>query len=270
MPGRGRTLQAEGRLFWPIWPMPEAREAFRRSRQTASDRARPRGAYSLAAIHSRRGTSRAPDDCRVALRCLAHRPARHGGHRRRQRLRSAVAAEWPRTRVQRCVFHAFCQVKRHTTSRPKLQAGVELYALARSCCMWRRSICADWVGRALPCSGASSGPTSSSRKAWSKAAWPTPTAGCARRGRGSSGSSTRGRCLRTRPGAVRRGADARHQQHDRGGVNSQLREVQDATAASRSSSASRPCSGGATCMSNARRRWRTRCARCPPTPTSTC
>ena len=37
---------------------------------------------------------------------------------------------WPRTRVQRCLFHAFCQVRRYTTSRPRLQAGRELYALA--------------------------------------------------------------------------------------------------------------------------------------------
>lgn len=27
---------------------------------------------------------------------------------------------WPSTRVQRCVLHAFCQVKRYTTSRPNL------------------------------------------------------------------------------------------------------------------------------------------------------
>lgn len=38
---------------------------------------------------------------------------------------------WPETRVQRCVFHAFCQVKKETTTRPKLQAGVELYGLAK-------------------------------------------------------------------------------------------------------------------------------------------
>ncbi len=31
---------------------------------------------------------------------------------------------------QRCLFHAFCQVRRYTTSRPRLQAGRELYALA--------------------------------------------------------------------------------------------------------------------------------------------
>ena len=57
---------------------------------------------------------------------------------------SAVAAEWPRTRVQRCVFHAFCQVKRHTTSRPKLQAGVELYALARELLHVETLQQADW------------------------------------------------------------------------------------------------------------------------------
>ena len=37
---------------------------------------------------------------------------------------------WPNTRVQRCVFHVFCQVRRCTTTRPKTQAGVDLYALA--------------------------------------------------------------------------------------------------------------------------------------------
>jgi hypothetical protein len=38
---------------------------------------------------------------------------------------------WPNTAVQRCIFHAFCQVKRYTTSRPKLPAGAQLYALAK-------------------------------------------------------------------------------------------------------------------------------------------
>ena len=43
----------------------------------------------------------------------------------------AVRETWPRTRVQRCTFHAFSQVKRYTTTRPRLQAGRELYAIAR-------------------------------------------------------------------------------------------------------------------------------------------
>lgn len=38
---------------------------------------------------------------------------------------------WPNTRVQRCVFHAFEQVKRCTTTRPKLEPGVEIYGIAK-------------------------------------------------------------------------------------------------------------------------------------------
>jgi hypothetical protein len=38
---------------------------------------------------------------------------------------------WPDTQVQRCTFHAFEQVKRCTTTKPKLQAGVELYRIAK-------------------------------------------------------------------------------------------------------------------------------------------
>ena len=55
-----------------------------------------------------------------------------------------MRATWPRTKVQRCVFHAFCQVKRHTTSRPKLQAGVELYALAKELLHIETLQQADW------------------------------------------------------------------------------------------------------------------------------
>ena len=43
----------------------------------------------------------------------------------------AVRALRPGTRVQRCVFHAFCQVERCTASRPKLDCGKELYAIAK-------------------------------------------------------------------------------------------------------------------------------------------
>ena len=65
---------------------------------------------------------------------------------------------WPTTRVQRCTFHAFCQVKTQTTSRPKLQAGVELYGLAKellairevpSALAWPEAYsawCARWEG----------------------------------------------------------------------------------------------------------------------------
>ena len=46
-------------------------------------------------------------------------------------LEKARRDHWPQTRVQRCAFHAFCQVKRCTTARPNLQAGVELCSIAK-------------------------------------------------------------------------------------------------------------------------------------------
>lgn len=43
----------------------------------------------------------------------------------------ACCKSWPSVRIQRCLFHAFSQVKRYTTSRPNLLAGIELYGLAK-------------------------------------------------------------------------------------------------------------------------------------------
>ncbi|MBR6459008.1 MAG: IS1249 family transposase [Actinomycetaceae bacterium] len=37
---------------------------------------------------------------------------------------------WPHTRVQRCLYHVYKQVAKNTTSRPRLEAGVQLYGLA--------------------------------------------------------------------------------------------------------------------------------------------
>lgn len=46
-------------------------------------------------------------------------------------IEKARRAHWPATRVQRCLFHVFNSVKRCTTTRPKLQAGAELYGVAK-------------------------------------------------------------------------------------------------------------------------------------------
>lgn len=55
---------------------------------------------------------------------------------------------WPKTRVQRCVFHVFNQVKRCTTTRPKTQAGVDLYALAKDLMHISTSLmAAEWLVR---------------------------------------------------------------------------------------------------------------------------
>lgn len=199
MPGRGRTFRRRAALFWPIWPMPEAvDEVFRVVYVDGIWIARDCVVLIACSDEHVLSWHLARAETTAAWRSLLSRIAppdmvvTDGG----SGFASAVAAEWPRTRVQRCVFHAFCQVKRHTTSRPKLQAGVELYALARELLHVETLQQADWwVERFMQ--WCELGPTSSSRKAWSKAAWPTPTAGCARRGRGSSGSSMRGRCSRT-------------------------------------------------------------------------
>ena len=42
----------------------------------------------------------------------------------------AVRESWPQTMVRRCLWHAFSQENRHTTSRPRLRAGIELRGLA--------------------------------------------------------------------------------------------------------------------------------------------
>lgn len=47
-------------------------------------------------------------------------------------LAKALKRAWPGARHQRCVFHAFSQVRRYTTTRPRTQAGAGLYGLAKA------------------------------------------------------------------------------------------------------------------------------------------
>lgn len=134
MPGQGRAFRRRTASFWSIWPMPEVvdeahRVAFVDGIWVARD------AVVLIACTESHVLSwhLARAETSAAWRSLLSRVAppdmavSDGGGG----FAKAVAAEWPRTRVQRCLFHVFCQVKRQTTTRPKLQAGVELYALAK-------------------------------------------------------------------------------------------------------------------------------------------
>lgn len=45
-------------------------------------------------------------------------------------LAKAVSLVWKDTRIQRCTFHAASQVRRYTTLKPKLEAGLELLGIA--------------------------------------------------------------------------------------------------------------------------------------------
>ena len=134
MPGQGRSFRRRTRGFWSIWPMPAATGEVHRVVYVdgiyldrnlvvliaSSDE------HVLSWYMARSETSRAWE----AL--LEPIPAPQvvvtdGG----TGFQKAVRRVWPETRVQRCVFHAFSQVRRYTTSRPRLQAGIELYGLAR-------------------------------------------------------------------------------------------------------------------------------------------
>ena len=134
MPGGGRTFRRRAEKFWRIWPMPEVVDEVHRVVYVDGIYLE-RNLCVLIACTEEHVLSwyLARGETALAWKALLRTIAppevvvTDGG----SGFASAVAAEWPRTRVQRCTFHAFCQVKRYTTSRPKLQAGRELYQLAR-------------------------------------------------------------------------------------------------------------------------------------------
>ncbi len=133
MPGAGRSFRRRTSEFWKLWPMPVPDGEWHRvlfvdgiwlERDLVvlicSSRDRVVSWYMAKSETSRAWSA-----------LMAPIPApdvvvSDGG----SGFAAAVLRTWPRTRVQRCVFHAFSQVRRYTTSRPKLQAGIELYGLA--------------------------------------------------------------------------------------------------------------------------------------------
>lgn len=134
MPGGGRTFRRRTAEFWRVWPLPPvAGEACRvvfvdgicLARNVVVLIARS-GGHVLGWYVARSENSRAYKAlmARIAPPDVVVTDGGPGFRRARREL-------WPRTRVQRCAFHAFERVKRYTTTRPRTQAGVGLYALAR-------------------------------------------------------------------------------------------------------------------------------------------
>jgi len=134
MPGGGRTFRRKTSRFWSVWPMPPHTGEIHRvvyvdgiylARNIVvliarGDRhvlgwymARSENSHAWAALLS----GIAPPDVVVT-------DGGSGFEKARRRI-------WPKTAVQRCTFHAFSQIKRYTTSRPRLPAGVELYGIAK-------------------------------------------------------------------------------------------------------------------------------------------
>ena len=133
MEGGGRTFRRRAARFWGIWPIPGTVDEIHRvvyvdgiylARDVVvliacSD------THVLSWYLARSETTRAWRELlsRIAPPDMVVTDGGSG-------FAAAVAAEWPDTKVQRCLFHAFCQVRRYTTSRPRLLAGQELYSLA--------------------------------------------------------------------------------------------------------------------------------------------
>jgi hypothetical protein len=135
MPGGGRTFRRKCAKFWALWAMPPLIDEVHHvvyidgiylGRNVViliarSDKcvlgwylARSENSRAYSALMRRI----APPDVVVC----------DGGSGFEKARRSV----WPKTKVQRCVFHAFNQVKRYTTTRPRLQAGAELYGIAKA------------------------------------------------------------------------------------------------------------------------------------------
>ena len=62
--------------------------------------------------------------------------------------KKALKKAWPHAKVQRCIFHVFCQIRRYTTGYPNTAAGIELYALAKDLLhVQKKSEADNWVNR---------------------------------------------------------------------------------------------------------------------------
>ena len=135
MPGGGRTFRRKTAAFWEVWPMPPKVEAPRRvvyadgihlGRKAvvliASDDEHVLGWHLCRAENSRAWSALMS---RIAAPEVVVSDGGDG-------FAKALKRTWPATRHQRCAFHAFSQERRYTTTRPRTQAGAELYGLAKA------------------------------------------------------------------------------------------------------------------------------------------
>ena len=135
MPGGGRTFRRRTAEFWQLWPQPPVVDEILRVVYVDGIWI-ARGVVVLIACSDAHvlGWYLARAESTAAWTALLSRIAApdmvvtDGG----SGFAAAAAAQWPRSKVQRCAFHVFCQVKRQTTTRPKLDCGRELYAIAKA------------------------------------------------------------------------------------------------------------------------------------------
>ena len=151
MPGEGRTFRRKTSQFWQLWPMcpkiEESRDVVfvdgiylgrKACVLICCDKKHVLGWYLCRYEHS---------GAWAALMSRIAEPrivVSDGGSGFAKALRKV----WPHARHQRCVFHAFCQVRRYTTGNPQTHAGIELLALSRELlALQNKAQADDWIDR---------------------------------------------------------------------------------------------------------------------------
>ena len=153
MSGAGRSFRRKVSKFWEIWPMPPKIESpmnvvyvdgiYLGRKVCILICCNKR--YVLGWYLCRYENSRAWEALmqRIAAPAMVVSDGGHG-------FRKALKRVWPKAKLQRCTFHAFLQVKRYTTDRPKIIAGIEMYMIAKDLLMIKDlGQAANWVTRLI-------------------------------------------------------------------------------------------------------------------------
>ena len=134
MPGGGRSFRMRTRRFWEVWPLPPLVDEVHKVVYVDGIHLGRKAVVLIACTDDYvLGWYLAKEENTRAWEALMSRIAppvvvvSDGG----RGFPTARRRVWPETEVQRCVFHAFNQAKRYTTTRPKLPAGAELYGIAK-------------------------------------------------------------------------------------------------------------------------------------------
>lgn len=134
MSGCGRTFRCHAERFWKIWPMPSAIDKIRRVVHVDGIWLGKDAVILIACSeeyvlswHLARAENSISYSTLLSKIAPPEMVVSDGG----TGFAKACHRIWPSVRVQRCLFHVFSQIRRYTTSRPNLLAGIELYGLAK-------------------------------------------------------------------------------------------------------------------------------------------
>ena len=153
MPGAGRGFRKRTARFWALWPLPPLVDEIHRVVYVDGIHLGRRAVVLIACSDdhvlgwylARRENSRAWEALmsRIAPPDMVVSDGGSG-------FAKACRRVWPETEIQRCAFHAFCQVRRYTTSKPRLQAGAELLGIAKALLRVEdRNAAAEWLASYL-------------------------------------------------------------------------------------------------------------------------